>query len=83
VIRLRGVQSLITGVLKDSPSRWARMVSPWSPMVPLTSTMSSGCIRRGVTTWAIGEVVVIELTGSDAARRIDPVTGFELLELGG
>jgi predicted DNA-binding protein with PD1-like motif len=42
---------------------------------------TAGCIRRGVTTWVIGEVVVIELTGSDAVRRVDPVTGFELLEL--
>ena len=45
--------------------------------------VSAGCIRRGVTTWVIGEAVVIELIGSDAARRVDPATGFELLELGG
>ncbi len=44
--------------------------------------VSAGCIRRGVTTWVIGEAVVIELTGSGAARRVDPATGFELLELG-
>ena len=42
---------------------------------------TAGCIRRGVTTWVIGEVVVIEIVGSGAVRRIDPVTGFELLEL--
>ena len=45
--------------------------------------MTAGCIRRGVTTWVIGEVVVIELTGSGAVRRVDPVTGLELLELEG
>lgn len=39
-----------------------------------------GCIRRGVKTWVVGEVIVIELTGSEALRRLDSETGFELLE---
>ena len=43
--------------------------------------VTAGCIRRGVTTWIIGEVVVVELTDCKAARRVDPATGFELLEL--
>ena len=41
----------------------------------------AGCIRKGVTTWVIGEAVIIELVGSDARRAVDPGTGFELLEL--
>ena len=40
-----------------------------------------GCIRAGVTTWVVGEAVLIELLGSAAMRRIDPATGFELLEV--
>ncbi len=40
-----------------------------------------GCIRKGVSTWVIGEAVVIELVGSDASRRVDPDTGFELLDV--
>ena len=40
----------------------------------------AGCIRRGVLTWVVGEVVVIELLESSAARRLDPSTGFELLD---
>jgi predicted DNA-binding protein with PD1-like motif len=43
--------------------------------------VTAGCIRRGVTTWVIGEAVVIELTGSEATRRVDATTGFELLDL--
>ena len=43
--------------------------------------VSAGCIRKGVTTWVIGEAVIIELVGSDARRAVDPGTGFELLEL--
>ena len=42
--------------------------------------VTAGCIRLGVTTWIVGEVIVFELTGSQAVRRPDPATGFELLE---
>ena len=44
--------------------------------------VTAGCIRLGVTTWIIGEAVVIELTDSEASRRPDPQTAFELLDLG-
>ena len=40
-----------------------------------------GCIRAGVTTWVVGEAVLIELVGSEAVRRVDPATGFDLLEV--
>ncbi|MEW6183303.1 MAG: PPC domain-containing DNA-binding protein [Bacillota bacterium] len=42
----------------------------------------TGCTREGVTIWHIGEVVILELTGASAKRKIDPNTGFELLEVG-
>ena len=40
----------------------------------------TGCVRRGVRTWHVLEVVISELTGSPARRMPDPDTGFELLE---
>ena len=40
----------------------------------------TGCIRTGVKTWHVLEVVLVELLGSTARRRLDPATGFELLE---
>ena len=43
--------------------------------------VTAGCIRTGVTTWVVAEAVVIELTASEATRRVDPATGFELLEV--
>jgi predicted DNA-binding protein with PD1-like motif len=43
--------------------------------------VTAGCIRAGVKTWVVGEAVIIELTGSGAERRVDPATGFELLEV--
>jgi predicted DNA-binding protein with PD1-like motif len=45
------------------------------------ASVTAGCIRRGVLTWVVGEVVIIELLGSEATRRTDPATGFELLDI--
>ena len=40
----------------------------------------SGCLRRGVTTWLVGEVILYEILGAPVARIRDEVSGFELLE---
>lgn len=39
----------------------------------------TGCIRTGVKTWHVLEVVLTELLDSTARRLPDPATGFELL----
>ena len=44
------------------------------------SATTTGCIRTGVKTWHVLEVVLTELTGCPARRRRDVATGFELLE---
>ena len=41
----------------------------------------TGCTREGITIWHIGEVVIFELINSSARRKLDPQTGFELLDL--
>ncbi|HBW36778.1 PPC domain-containing DNA-binding protein [Desulfosporosinus sp. BICA1-9] len=41
----------------------------------------TGCTGEGVIIWHIGEVVIFELKNSTARRKIDPITGFELLDL--
>jgi predicted DNA-binding protein with PD1-like motif len=43
-----------------------------------TSTVT-GCVRRGVKTWHVLEVILFELIDTTAVRVLDPVTGFELL----
>jgi predicted DNA-binding protein with PD1-like motif len=43
---------------------------------------SAGCVRAGIEVWMIGEVVIFELTGTEAFRKKDPETGFELLAIG-
>lgn len=42
--------------------------------------VTAGCVRLGVTTWLVGEAVLLELLGSEALRRADPATGFGLLD---
>ena len=40
----------------------------------------TGCIRAGVRTWQVIEAIVTELKNCHAARLLDPVTGFKLLQ---
>ncbi len=40
-----------------------------------------GCTRVGMKTWLVGEVVLVEILGTQAVRKTDPATGFDLLEI--
>jgi predicted DNA-binding protein with PD1-like motif len=40
----------------------------------------TGCVRRGIEVWKLGEVVLLEVLGVDLVRRVDPGTGFEVLD---
>jgi predicted DNA-binding protein with PD1-like motif len=40
----------------------------------------SGCIRAGIVTWRVLEVILLEVTGLSAARLPDEATGFTLLQ---
>ena len=39
----------------------------------------TGCVRTGVKTWQVMEVILIELDDTTAVRALDPDTGFKLL----
>ncbi len=40
----------------------------------------TGCIREGVKVWQVVEVILVELTDTNAVRMLDPETGFKLLQ---
>ena len=40
----------------------------------------TGCIRLGIETWKVGEVILFEITDNTACRKKDPATGFDLME---
>ena len=42
----------------------------------------TGCLRHGVTTLLVGEVILYEILGADVVRIKDERSGFELLEPG-
>ena len=42
-----------------------------------------GCLRPGVNTWLVGEVILYEITGLNAKRVMDKRSGFTLLETQG
>jgi predicted DNA-binding protein with PD1-like motif len=42
----------------------------------------TGCVRMGFDVWQIGEVIILELTGSSVKRTKNKDTGFEFLEIG-
>ncbi len=42
----------------------------------------TGCLRPGVTTWLVGEVVLYEILGAKAVRIKDKESGFALLQPG-
>lgn len=41
----------------------------------------TGCTREGIRIWHIAEAIIFELVNSTARRKVEPDTGFELLEL--
>jgi len=42
---------------------------------------TTGCLRPGVSTWTVGEVVICEILGATAVRELDEKTKFELLKV--
>lgn len=40
----------------------------------------TGCVRKGVDIWNLGEVILLELTDNSSFRKKDSLTGFEFLE---
>jgi predicted DNA-binding protein with PD1-like motif len=40
----------------------------------------TGCVRRGVKIWHVGEVIIFEILKTKSFRKKDAATGFELLE---
>ena len=40
----------------------------------------TGCIRLGIETWKLGELILLEIKDNTACRRKDPATGFDVME---
>ncbi len=40
----------------------------------------TGCVRKGIDIWIVGEVIILEIINTNARRKLDPSSEFELLE---
>lgn len=38
-----------------------------------------GCVQAGTEVWSVGEVILVEMVGTSMRRRVDPLTGLEVL----
>ena len=45
-----------------------------------TGKTTTGCLRPGVTTWLMGEMIIYEILGASVARIKDDVSGFAILQ---
>ena len=68
---------------------WCSQEMPPQPMLlPVDGALGrsgqtmSGCLRPGVETWLVGEVILYEILGVKAVRVRDAESGFSLLEPG-
>jgi len=78
-LRLEGVHELAgTGTL--FPNASGRPVLHMHAACGREGRSVTGCVRAGVVTWHVLEVILTELTGTAAARLPDKATGFSLLE---
>lgn len=76
--RLHDVHEMV-GVGTIFPDEAGRPVLHLHAAFGRNDQVTAGCIRVGVTTWVVGEAIILELVDNEGRRSIDPATGFELL----
>jgi predicted DNA-binding protein with PD1-like motif len=67
----------------EAPGRPGRPVLHMHAACGRQADTTTGCIREGISTWQTLEILLIEISGLDAARVSDPATGFQLLQCRG
>jgi predicted DNA-binding protein with PD1-like motif len=71
----------VAGVGLIAPDESGKPVLHMHASLGRSGQSMTGCLRPGVTTWLVGEVILYEILGSKAMRVKDDKTGFSLLEL--
>ena len=72
----------VLGVVVIAPGEDGKPVLHIHAALGRSGQTMSGCLRPGVTTWLVGEVILYEITGAEVARIRDEESGFALLEVG-
>ncbi|OEU53893.1 MAG: DNA-binding protein [Desulfobacterales bacterium S3730MH5] len=72
----------VVGVGVIAPGPYGKPVLHIHAALGRSGQTITGCLRPGVTTWLVGEVVLYEILGVKAARVMDSESGFALLAVG-
>ncbi len=70
----------VVGVGIIAPSEQGKPALHMHAALGRSGKTTTGCLRPGVNTWLVGEVIICEIVGTNAARVLDNDTGFELLQ---
>ena len=70
----------VVGVGIIAPDKKGKPVLHIHAALGRSGKTTTGCLRPGVNTWIVGEVIICEIVGTNAARVLDKNTGFELLQ---
>jgi predicted DNA-binding protein with PD1-like motif len=73
----------VAGVGVLAPDEEGRPVLHMHAALGRSGRTTTGCLREGVKTWVMCEVILYEIIDAEAVRRKDPDTGFIALEPGG
>ena len=71
----------VLGVGVIAPDEEGRPILHIHAALGRSGNTMTGCLRPGVTTWLVGEVILYEITGAEAKRVMDKDSGFALLEV--
>jgi len=71
----------VAGVGVLAPGEDGKIVLHMHATMGRSGKTTTGCIRPGVSTWLVGEVILYEIVGVDAKRILDKKSGFALLQV--
>jgi predicted DNA-binding protein with PD1-like motif len=71
----------VMGVGVIAPDKTGKPVLHIHGSLGRSGKATTGCLRPGVSTWTVGEVIISEILGTTAVRNLDEKTQFDLLQV--
>jgi predicted DNA-binding protein with PD1-like motif len=71
----------VMGIGVIAPNKTGKPVLHVHGSLGRSGKATTGCLRPGVSTWIVGEVIICEILGTNAVRELDEKTKFELLQV--
>ncbi len=70
----------VVGVGVRAPGEYGKLVLQIHAALGRSEETMAGCLRQGVNTWLVGEVILYEIVGVEVARVMNEESGFALLD---